>query len=781
MPNINPLKMLLILMAIYMPSKVSAQCTATLTASTTGICVYNQVSLSASPTGLYDYQWFINGSLGPLGMEVWNYNAFQPGTYTFEVQITDNNNCTVISNPVTVTVYPEPDVYTTAIANLICVGSTLQLQADTSNATAISWTGPNGFTSNLANPTISNFQVANIGTYIATASNGGCSSTSQIEIDTMTAVPSLTADLGPWWNITTNPVCEGEWIQLQANHAGFVTPSFSWTGTNGFTSTGGNINFFNATVADSAIYTLTVTGATCTGTATLTDTVYAGVTASPVITATSNGPVCTGATLDLTGTVTNGTFEWTGPNSYLSTNVVSSITNMQTINSGTYTLTATNGNCTASETVNGVVIPATPSYQLSSDSGQIFCAGDNSSIFVYQIQGILNPVITTTGPNGFSVIGNFTNIPITDASDSGMYYVNVSGTNCNGPVSLTSGVLIDVRPCVWPGDVNNDMIANNMDVLDLGLGYGNMGPNRPNASYQWTGQYMTDWGSMQFCNQEMKFADCNGNGILTASDTFGIALNYGETHLKGIHMPQAKSAAWPELFFDMSGITLTPGAAVSIPIKLGTSTIPMVNVYGLAAQVKVTGITPDNLYISAPAGWMGNINSTMNFTKIITQTQTDWAYVRIDHTNVSGEGTIALLQFTVPPGTDYQQVQMYFDNVRIIGNTGNVITDVNIVDDTATVYPAAVASTQTIINSAAVVPNPSESEATLQLSLIQASMLDIIVTDITGRKVWNNNIKAIKGHQEIVLPSSGLASGIYTIQVRDEKGNPAKTMKWIKK
>jgi hypothetical protein len=281
----------------------------------------------------------------------------------------------------------------------------------------------------------------------------------------------------------------------------------------------------------------------------------------------------------------------------------------------------------------------------------------------------------------------------------------------------------------------------------------------------------------------MKYADCNGNGILTASDTFGIALNYSQTHLKGAHVPQAKVTANPDLFFDMTGITLTPGATVSIPIKLGTSSIPMVNVYGLAAQVKISGITPPTgLTVTAPAGWMGSIADALNFTKFISNDRTDWAYVRTDHNNASGEGTIAMLQFEVPAGTQYQQVQLWFDNVRIIGNTGNVITTVNILDDTATVFPTAIGggNITTIINDAVIIPNPSDAEARLQISSLQATNVNILVTDVTGRQLWSAREKVDKGIRSISLPVTNITPGMYTIQVKDERGTLAKTMKWIK-
>jgi len=49
--------------------------------------------------------------------------------------------------------------------------------------------------------------------------------------------------------------------------------------------------------------------------------------------------------------------------------------------------------------------------------------------------------------------------------------------------------------CVWPGDANSDGVANNFDVLELGIAAGSVGPVRPGANIFWTGQSGTPWSN----------------------------------------------------------------------------------------------------------------------------------------------------------------------------------------------------------------------------------------------------------------------------------------------
>jgi gliding motility-associated-like protein len=58
----------------------------------------------------------------------------------------------------------------------ICINSTIKLDADLIQGAAYSWVGPNGFTSSIQAPTISNATKANAGVYILTVNNNGCAS-----------------------------------------------------------------------------------------------------------------------------------------------------------------------------------------------------------------------------------------------------------------------------------------------------------------------------------------------------------------------------------------------------------------------------------------------------------------------------------------------------------------------------------------------------------------------------------------------------------------------------
>ncbi|PYQ11620.1 MAG: hypothetical protein DMH00_07735 [Acidobacteria bacterium] len=102
-------------------------------------------------------------------------------------------------------VNPSPAAPTASNSGPICAGSTLQLNASTVAGATYSWTGPNGFTSSLQNPSIANATAAATGTYSVTVTVSGCSSSAGTTSATVTAVGQSCNDNNL---CTTSDVCQ---------------------------------------------------------------------------------------------------------------------------------------------------------------------------------------------------------------------------------------------------------------------------------------------------------------------------------------------------------------------------------------------------------------------------------------------------------------------------------------------------------------------------------------------------------------------------------------------
>src|ERR1051326_298700 len=267
---------------------------------------------------------------------------------------------TAFFDNITVTVCTTPATPTASNGGPYCSGATIQLTTPTVSGATYSWTGPNGFTSSLQNPTRSNATTADAGTYSVTVTVSGCTSaagTTNVVVNATPATPNAS---------NGGPYCEGATISLSTSTVSGAT--YSWTGPNGFTSSLQNPTRANAMTADAGTYSVTVTVDGCTSAAGTTNVVVNATPATP--TASNGGPYCEGATISLsTSTVSGATYSWTGPTGFTSSDQNPTRSNAKTADAGTYSVTVTVNGCTSAAGTTNVVVNATPATPTASNGG----------------------------------------------------------------------------------------------------------------------------------------------------------------------------------------------------------------------------------------------------------------------------------------------------------------------------------------------------------------------------------------------------------------------------
>ncbi len=203
------------------------------------------------------------------------------GTYS-SITITLNGCSSTVTNSVTLvapTASPTPPISSNSP---VCTGGTIALS--TPSAGPYQWSGPNGFTSSLQNPTIANATAVNAGAYQLIVTTASCPSLPAMLNVTVIPTPSAPT-------ITSNsPVCTGDTIKLLGNAA--TGAVFSWSGPNGFTSASRNPVIPNAAAANAGTYTLAVTVSGCVASGTGSAVVV--VNPLPAAPAVTNVTYCSG-------------------------------------------------------------------------------------------------------------------------------------------------------------------------------------------------------------------------------------------------------------------------------------------------------------------------------------------------------------------------------------------------------------------------------------------------------------------------------------------------------
>ncbi len=388
-------------------TSVTVNPTPTVTATNTGpYCPGATIQLNSTGGGTYSWS-------GPNAFTDVNQNPSISGATTamsgaYTVTVTLNGCTATATTNVVVNPIPVPSATNTGP---YCPGATIQLNS--TGGGTYSWSGPS-YSSTTQNPTIGSATTTMSGAYTVTVTLNGCTATATTTV-TVNPTPTITAT-------NTGPYCQTATIQLNATGGG----TYSWSGPSSFTSTQQNPSLPGATTSMGGVYTVTVTLNSCTATATTTVTVANLFVPTP----SSNSPICSGATLNLS--CGNGiSWSWTGPNGFTSTLQNPSIAPTTTAATGVYTVSATDvSGCVGTGTVNVVVNPL-PTLTTTSST---VCIGASGTL-------------TAAGASTYS--WNPATTPATGSSVSATPTVTttytVIGTDANNCVN-TSTATITVNP-----------------------------------------------------------------------------------------------------------------------------------------------------------------------------------------------------------------------------------------------------------------------------------------------------------------------------------------------
>ena len=304
-----------------------------------------------------------------------------------------STDCSIVNNC--------PPVVATAAANgPLCNGSTLQLTGSLDlnpipPGVQFVWAGPNGFTSNLLNPTIPNATSANAGTYTFYAETpNGCSSNTanvQVVIGQPTAIATSNA-----------PLCAGQQLQLTGSTNISANVTYQWTGPNGYSSSQQNPTINNPVAGNYNLIVTALAGTCPSPPATVNVTV---VSISPNI--NSQDPSCAGindGAVQVNPTpnaLAPFTYQW---NNNAGGGTSNTVTGLGAGGPYTVLITSTSG-CTATASATLTAPPPltigtnaqNPSCNGGNDGGALVLAAGGVGGYTYQWSGGSNPNSSTTG------------------------------------------------------------------------------------------------------------------------------------------------------------------------------------------------------------------------------------------------------------------------------------------------------------------------------------------------------------------------------------------------
>ena len=481
--------------------------------------------------------------------------------------------------------------------------------------------------------------------------------------------------------------------------------------------------------------------------------------------------ICNGQTSILTASASGGTppyaYEWSTGESTQSISVSPS-------ENTTYGVTVVDSDgCEVGDNVTTILQDCNGDCNLTVDAGedQQICNEETAILTVSASGG--------TPPYAYEwSIGESTQSIAVSPSENTTYSVTVvDSEGCI--VTAESQIIIVLCSNIWPGDANNDGIANNNDVLQIGLAYGTTGEARFEASTDWTAQPSTNWDTSFEDGLNHNFGDCDGNGTINDDDVAVVDLNYGQVH--GKNEGENGDENDIPLFCELPE-NIISGGSYSLPIKLGNDEIAAADVYGIAFTVSVT--MEEDFEIIEPQinfseSWLGTQGFDMiSLSKNVGLNQWDIALARTDQTNISGSGELCSIDCIMEVGSLKNEtafsvpVSVSFSNVTLINAQALEILT-NPITTQAEVI-SSIGETENNVLQTAVYPNPATD--ILYIDNPNHENLAITVMNVLGQTVGKQNISANENRSTIDV--SHLDSGYYLVKI--EEANQQKTYKmWI--
>lgn len=437
--------------------------------------------------------------------------------------------------------------------------------------------------------------------------------------------------------------------------------------------------------------------------------------------------------------------------------------NTPTVNNliaGCYTVTISDTNKCTVVVSGGICVTQPAAFTIMSDTTSANCSANDGTATIQVTGG--------TQPYSYSWSNGSTSKTATNLAPGSYTVTIIDAKGCSASVSPK----ISRNNCnVWPGDADYNGVANNNDILAIGVGYNATGPVRAGATINWVAQTAIDWGTTLSNGKDYKNVDCNGDGTINAADTTAIIKNYGLTHALKLTQPVYVNGL-PDLTFNFPTDTTLSSSSIKVPVLLGSSTNTATNVYGLAFSITYDPKIVDTTKLSFKLNnsWLGvNGANLIHITKNMGKMgQMDIGITRIDHKNISGFGQIGELSIYMRDdisgkitSTIYKTLHLEAVQIKAISKDESTV-QVNAGKDSVVVGQGTTTGLQqqSISTNVVVFPNPTSNSFTIDLN--NSDVKEMKLTNILGETVWQqNNNNASK----IIVDTQAIAAGTYYLSI----------------
>lgn len=401
---------------------------------------------SISLTGLMpNTTYAVNFSWNSIAQPLQNLTANASGVITINNLIAGNYGGIFVSyatcpsnivGPILITNPAPPSSPTISSNSPICSGSTLNLFSTSVTGATYTWAGPNSFSSNAQNPTITNASSLNSGTYSLYVTVNNCNSSTLTLSITVNPTPVITSSSST--NLTACGLNNGSislnGLLLNTSYNLSYFNGISTINTTANSNSSGSIVINNLSAGTYSNISVSLNG--CNSNTVGPITINNPASPNPP-TVSNNGPVCEGSSLNLNAsTISGATYSWSGPNAFSSSVQNQTINNVTSLTAGTYSVTVTVAGCVSTPATTLVVVKPLPTAPTT--------VNDTLCQFATTVPLTANGQNLTWYNSPFSTVGtNTAPTPSSNSAGTTTWYVSQTVNGCEGPKAPIS---ITIKP-----------------------------------------------------------------------------------------------------------------------------------------------------------------------------------------------------------------------------------------------------------------------------------------------------------------------------------------------
>jgi hypothetical protein len=449
---------------------------------------------------------------------------------------------------------------------------------------------------------------------------------------------------------------------------------------------------------------------------------------------------------------------------------------------------------TLTEAHAGEMLPASPEESCTAEL-MFSHLGNNTYVF-YNTSEVYDNYswdfegdIVTPSPDDLPTLYTFTE----DTSTVCLYISTFDGctdTICVDVYQDAPHDMCNLTDCVWPGDANGNQRANQYDLLNIGVGYNQTGPERPfypNPSNpnEWVPNFGYDWGSSTGA-VDFKHLDCDGDGVVNEADLIAINQNY-TPESQVISIPTEGA---PPVFLELEApeiiVTedLPPFFEVKVNLHVGNSENPISNLYGLALYLEFSEELGSNSIITADyndQSFLAESSGLMDVKRDISTFNSgryDYAVTRNNGLSTDGYGEVARFSFIVSSdiieGRVEPEIPFEIDLAGIILRSAEGDTLAYSLDQSTvlTFINNQILSNSTHftkIKDFELLPNPANN----QVTILEANTGDqLIIRDTNGRIMEQQVVQS----SILEVDVSMMPPGLYFVEMNGSGGRAVKKL-----